>query len=136
MIAQIAQQEIVARLQSALPDLLAVYLFGSHAQGQAGPDSDLDLAVLTGRRIAPLAVWELSQALAAALDSDVDLVDMRSASTVLQYQVITTGVRLWASNAEAGLFECMVLSEKTELDTARAGLMQDIQREGSVYGAK
>jgi hypothetical protein len=52
----------------------------------------------------------------------------------MQYQVVTRGQRLWARDVQAGLFECFVLSEKTALDEARAGLLMDIQEEGSVYG--
>jgi len=59
---------------------------------------------------------------------------MRAASTVMQYQILQTGHRLWGRELEAGLFEAYVLSEKTELDTARAGLLDDIQTRGSVYG--
>lgn len=40
--------EIVQRLVSALaPD--RIYLFGSHARGDAGPDSDVDVLVLVSR---------------------------------------------------------------------------------------
>lgn len=131
---RVPEQEIVALLQAALPSLQAIYLFGSHAQGTAGRDSDLDLAVLAGGRLDPLRVWHVGQSLASALDCDVDLVDLRSASTVMQYQVITTGRCLWSAGLPAAQFECMVLSEKTALDEARAALMQDIQKDGSVYG--
>ncbi|QXP83899.1 nucleotidyltransferase domain-containing protein [Methylococcus sp. Mc7] len=37
---------ILRTLQSGLPQLLAVYAFGSRIRGDARPDSDLDLAVL------------------------------------------------------------------------------------------
>ena len=62
----------------------------------------------------------------------VDLLDMRAASTVMQYQVLMTGTRLWSAGLEAGLFECYVLSEKTALDTARGPLLADIQASGKV----
>ena len=52
----------------------------------------------------------------------------------MQYQVITTGERWWALDARAALFEVAVLSEKTDLDEARAGLLADIEKRGSVYG--
>jgi hypothetical protein len=32
------------------------------------------------------------------------------------------------------LYEAAILSEKTALDTARAGLLEDIQKTGSIYG--
>lgn len=132
----IPEDDIVAMLQAALPNLLAVYAFGSRVQGTARPDSDLDLAVLVAGKVPPLETWDLAQTLAIRFDHDVDLLDLRDASTVMQYQVITTGKRLWAKDVQADVFECMVLSEKTTLDEARAGLLQDIQREGRVYGRR
>ena len=72
--------------------------------------------------------------LADVTDYPVDLLDLRAASTVMQYQVITIGQRWWALDAQAALFEAAILSEKTELDTARAGLLSDIQKRGKVYG--
>lgn len=137
MVIDIVKQEaIIASLRQALPSLLAVYLFGSQASGAAGPASDIDLAVLIEGKLAPLRAWELGQSLAAQLDGDVDLLDLRGASTVMQYQIITTGIRLWEKDARAVLFESAILSQKTALDTARADLLLDIQREGTVYGDK
>jgi hypothetical protein len=52
----------------------------------------------------------------------------------MQYQIITTGARLWERDLQAALYECAILSEKTALDEARAGLLADIEREGRVYG--
>lgn len=134
MTAVIAETEIVARLQSEIAGLQAVYLFGSHAQGVAGPDSDVDLAVLVDRSIDAVVLWEVAQRLATHLDREVDLLDLRSASTVMQYQIITTGRLLWVRDVQAALYESFILSEKTALDSARAGLLGDIARKGTVYG--
>ena len=125
---------LVATLRAQLPNLLAVYLFGSHAKGMAHAASDIDLAVRVAGKVDPLRLWDLAQPLALRADCDVDLVDLRAASTVMQYQVVTTGPRLWECDAQAAIYESMILSEKTELDTARAGLLSDIQRRGTVYG--
>jgi len=127
-------QALLTHLQSHLPDLLAVYLFGSQAQGTAGPDSDVDIAVLLSGQIDPVLLWQLSGSLADIAGMPVDLIDLRAATTVMQYQVVTRGQRLWAKDVRAGLFESFVLSEKTAFDTARAGLLKDIQEEGTVYG--
>lgn len=121
-------------LRDALPGVMGIYAFGSRMQGTARPDSDLDLAVLVGGYADPLQLWELAGQLAGLSDWPVDLLDLRAASTVMQYQVLTTGRRLWAREPEAGLFECFVMSEKIALDEARAGLLHDIATEGRVYG--
>jgi hypothetical protein len=72
--------------------------------------------------------------LADVVGCPVDLLDLRAASTVMQYQVITTGQRLWSVGLPVDLFETFVLSEKTALDEARAPLMADIQRTGKIHG--
>ena len=125
---------LLQQLQAQVPGLMAVYAFGSRITGQAGPDSDLDLAVLVAGYADPVALWRLAGLLADLAASPVDLLDLRAASTVMQYQVITTGERWWATDLQADLFEAAILSEKTELDTARAGLLKDIQQSGVVYG--
>jgi predicted nucleotidyltransferase len=128
------ETSIVRTLQSAFPDVLGIYLFGSRASGHAQPDSDLDLAILVPAYAAPLALWDVSGRIADEVGCDVDLIDLRAASTVMQYQIITQGRRLWAGDVSAGIYECFILSEKTELDTARAGLLDDIRKEGRIHG--
>jgi predicted nucleotidyltransferase len=126
-------QKASQHLRDRLPGLLAIYLFGSHASGDSNADSDLDLAVLLPGTADPLLIWRLSGELADIADVPVDLVDLRAASTVMQHQILTKGQRLWARSLEAGLFEAFVLSEKTALDASRAGLLQDIQKEGFIH---
>lgn len=128
------REAIVATLQAQVHGLLAVYAFGSRIQGTAQPGSDLDLAVLVAGYAEPLHLWELAGTLADLAECPVDLLDLRAASTVMQYQIITTGQRWWAADAQAALYEAAILSEKTALDSARSGLMDDIAKRGTVYG--
>lgn len=125
---------IVASLRSLFPALLSAYAFGSRAEGETSAASDLDLAILVEGYADPLALFEAANSLAELAGCDVDLVDLRAASTVMQHQIITRGRRLFAKEPDAGLFECMILSEKTELDAARAELIADIEREGRIHG--
>jgi predicted nucleotidyltransferase len=125
---------ITRMLQDRVPNLLAVYAFGSQISNHAGPDSDLDLAVLVAAYADPLALWTLAGDLADVAGCPVDLLDLRAASTVMQYQVITTGQRWWASDLQAAFFEVAVLSEKTALDTARSELLADIASKGTIHG--
>lgn len=125
---------IIAAIRATFPKTLAIYAFGSRVNGTAHAASDLDLAVLSAGYAEPLQLWELSSELAEITGCAVDLLDMRATSTVMQYQILQTGRRLWAQEPAAGLFECFVLSEKTALDSARAGLLADIQQTGKIYG--
>ena len=128
------QRSVTQTLQERVPALLAIYAFGSRIQGNALPDSDLDLSVLVAGYADPLSLFHLSGQLADAVGCTVDLLDLRAASTIMQYQIITTGERWWACDNQAALFEAAILSEKTALDAARAGLLADIQHRGTVYG--
>ncbi len=121
---------IVHTLQARVPGLLAIYAFGSRVHGTDDRESDLDLAVLVAGYAEPVALWRLSGELADLSGCPVDLLDLRTASTVMQYQILTSGERWWAKDAQVSLFESAMLSEKTELDTSRVGLLDDIQKEG------
>ncbi len=90
------------------------------------------MALLLPGQAEPVALWQLAGEWADMAGCPVDLVDLRAASTVMQYQILTRGQRLWARDVQAGLFECFILSEKTALDAARAGLLGDIQKDGFI----
>lgn len=128
------REALVQTLAARIPDLLAVYAFGSRITGAARVDSDLDLAVLVAGYADAVVLFDLAGELADVAGCAVDLLDLRAASTVMQYQIITTGQRWWRKDIQADLFEAAVLSEKTELDAARAGVLADIQQRGTVYG--
>jgi len=134
MISESLAQAAISSIRTAFPNTLAIYLFGSRANGTANSDSDLDLAVLVAGYAEPLQLWDISNDLAEIAGCDVDLLDMRATSTVMQYQILQTGRRLWTIGLEADLFECFVLNEKLHFDQARAGLLADIQKRGTVYG--
>ncbi len=128
------KEQLVSLLREPLPGLLAVYAFGSRVQATARPDSDLDMAVLVEGYADVLLLWELAGALAEVAGATVDLLDLRAASTVMQYQIVTTGQRWWERDSQAALYEAAILSEKTALDSARAGLLADIRERGNIYG--
>lgn len=131
---QIPTALLMTRLRQAVPDLIAAYAFGSRTTGQANSHSDLDLAVLAEGCIEPVSLWGIANELAMTCGHEVDLVDLRRASTVLQNQVLRANCRLWARDIKADLFECYVLSAKTALDEARAPLLADIAERGHIYG--
>jgi uncharacterized protein len=122
-------------LGAMLPDLVAVYVFGSAAKGTARADSDVDIGVLTGGGIDPRLRMDLQESLALELGVDVDLVDLRQASCVMRAQVIGGG-RLIVSLDDAARqrFEMYSFSDYARLNEERAAILQRVAAEGSVYG--
>lgn len=125
---------LLTAIQAQVDGLLALYAFGSRIQGTAVLGSDLDLAVLVSGYADPLLLFDLAGQLADIAGCPVDLLDLRAASTIMQYQIITTGERWWQKDVQAALFEAAVLSDKTALDSARAALLADIHQRGTIYG--
>ena len=78
-------------------EILAVYLFGSEATGEASPLSDLDVAVfLDEKRVRPAKFFACQSQLTVELmqscrRSDVDLVLLNEATPLLAYEVISSG---------------------------------------------
>jgi hypothetical protein len=46
---------------------------------------------------------------------------------------LTTGVCYWRKDPRVACYEAGILSDKTELDRARAGLLADIAKRGTIY---
>lgn len=78
---------LVSEMQKAV-DILQrngareVYVFGSHARGDAAPDSDLDLAV---RGMPPEHFYRAVGETCSALSIPVDIVDLDESSPALDY---------------------------------------------------
>ncbi len=122
-------------LKGAVPGLHAVYLYGSHAAGTARPDSDVDVAVLAARPLSALLRWQVQQTLAVRLGRDVDLVDLRTTSTVLQAQILgSSRLVLDASPPARHAFEMHALAAYALLNEERAAILDDIRARGRVYG--
>ena len=125
----------IRHLQASVPGLIALYGFGSQAQGVARPDSDVDIAVLASIPIPELRRFALAQELAVHVHCDVDLVDLRKVSTVMRMQVLSTGVCLKASDELARQeFEMYVYADYARLNEERREIVKDVAHRGLVYG--
>jgi predicted nucleotidyltransferase len=125
----------VDTIRRSVPGCVAIYLFGSHANGAPTRDSDIDLAVLAEAPLDDEARWSLAQVLARALGRDVDLVDLLRASSVMRVQVLETGNLLFQSDVfRRQEFEAIALSDYARLNEERRGILADIRARGSVYG--
>ena len=118
-----------------MSDVIAIYLFGSAASGEMNDESDVDLAVLPRQPLEPDLAFALKTDLSIALKRDVDLVDMLIADSVTAAQVILTGTLLFQGDSKAcGIFETSALGQYLQLNEERRGILEDIEKRGSIYG--
>jgi predicted nucleotidyltransferase len=104
--------KLAARIARALPEdaragIVSVYLFGSHAEGRAHRESDVDVAVLLRYAAYPSARerfeerLQLSGVLQAALGTRaVDIVVLNDVPPHLGRRIVTTGLRLLCTDQE------------------------------------
>jgi uncharacterized protein len=112
----------------------AIYLFGSEAQQQARKDSDIDLAFLSERTLSHYERFMIAGELAAILNCDVDLVDLKEATTVFQAQIVGKGKVLYcADDDKKAQFEMKVFKEYAKLNEERAEILERIRKRGAVY---
>lgn len=128
------KNSIIRLILRAMPDMRAIYLFGSWGKPFQREDSDIDVAILPSAPIDNVQRWELAQEVARSMKRDVDLVDLLGATTVLRYQALTYGERIYCGDrAEAESFESRILSDYVRLNEARHGILNSIHEMGSVY---
>jgi predicted nucleotidyltransferase len=114
----------VEMIQEKIPSLIALILFGSYGTLYETPHSDLDLAVLAQSKIDTVALWNLSQEVAIAINRDVDLVDLRQASTIFQCEIFSTGNNIFCADENALIFfENMVFSMYIHLQELRQEIL-------------
>ncbi|HKQ70061.1 MAG TPA: nucleotidyltransferase domain-containing protein [Polyangiaceae bacterium] len=77
----------------------AIWLFGSHASDSAGPDSDVDLAVLCEPPLTLDRARAMDE-LGRALGGDIDIIDLATATPPLRWEIITTGRLLFERDEE------------------------------------
>ncbi len=115
---------LLGRLGDALGDeteLWAAYLFGSRARGEAGPDSDVDVAVLSARPVGLERLVTLEGKLERAVATRVQVVDLRRVVPWMALDVLR-GVRFLVRDpASVDEYELYLLR--------RAGDLAPLERE-------
>lgn len=126
---------LVVYLTGAIPDLSAIYLFGSTNSGMVHFESDVDLAVLAKRAIPPGQHIELTNRCATILGKPVDLVDLFHATPVLTAQILESGRLLYCHSPTATAdFETTALAKYCFFNEERKELIADIVKRGCIYG--
>ena len=114
---------------------LGLYAYGAVITEHFNAQSDIDLAVLSKNSLAEEKIWNLKNKLASLLKHDIDLVDLQKAPTVLQFQVISSGKQISATDKTAcESFEDLIYKMYARLNDERKEILEDIQKRGSVLG--
>lgn len=87
----------LARVLSRFPEIAAAYLFGSAARGRAGPESDLDIAVVTTSPLGSRKLDLLTALTAEGLDR-VDLVSLDTDDVVLRFEAVHPNQLVYAAD--------------------------------------
>lgn len=120
------------------PNAQAIYLFGSYHTEKEWPDSDVDVAVLLSpeesRKAGSLMMSELYSALGSMLRKDVDIVNLRRVSTVLQKEIVMADRCIYTGNKYAAEeFEMLTISFYQKLNEERAGIIQSALKDGRFH---
>ncbi len=130
-------KEIILFIREKIADLQAVYVYGSYITGHFSQKSDLDLAFRTQSGLENLSRWRLQQDLAAFISRDTDLLDLGQASIVMQFEVISTGKRIYCADEEAiSQYETLVYSRYLDFNLIRKPIIEAIQDRGTVYDGR
>lgn len=125
----------VAEILASIPDVRAVYVFGSVASGTSLSESDVDLAILGPRKLGGEERFRLQERIAQKIGRSVDLVDLLSASTVMRVEVLRTAEILRDTDPAArARFEGKALADYARLNELRSGILADVKNRGSVHG--
>jgi predicted nucleotidyltransferase len=131
------KSQIIHFLQTQLPQVKGIYLFGSRLTAEyVRADSDWDVGfLLDARPMDTLEKWNLQQQMGTALNAEIDLIDLQAANTVFRFEIITTGKRIFcADDYFCDYFEMMTYSFYQKLQEERKEIITDILKRGSVYG--
>lgn len=94
------------------PEIRAVYLFGSYADGTARPDSDLDLGILPRTPAFHQRLLDLLADLTEAGFDRVDIVWLDEADLTLRYEIVRRNHPLYtAPDFDHGTYFSRVLRE-------------------------
>ncbi len=116
----------ITKIRESMDDILAVYVFGSFGTEYQTKESDLDLAIISGKGVDSVSLWHLAQSIASDINLNVEIVDLQRASTVFRYQVITTGKRVYCCDEpKCDALENVYASMYLRLNEERKGIIQD-----------
>ena len=128
------KQLIVDTLILEIPELQALYLFGSQVDGTATSRSDVDIAYLSNATLSSLERWKIAEKLASLLSLDVDLIALTQTNTIFRYQILSTAERIYGEGYDVESFETLAYSFYLRFQEERKPIVDAIMENRSVFG--
>ena len=112
-----------------------IIVFGSVASGHTHKESDLDIAFYKKElNLSSYEVFMLAQELADLLNIEIDLVDLKHASTVFQAQIFSRGKVIFSNDETLRMtMEMTALSMYARLNEERKEIIENIDEGGTIY---
>jgi predicted nucleotidyltransferase len=129
---------IIETILDHYPNVQGIYLYGTFGTEDEWPNSDVDIALLLppaeAKQVLSLMMSGLYSALVTRLNKDIDLVNLRQVSTVLQKEVVAADRRIFcADEYAADEFEMLTLSFYQKLNEERRGILDEFRKTGRAY---
>jgi len=111
-----------------------IYIFGSIVANRVRDDSDIDIAILTEKKIDEYQLYMVSQQLADKLKREVDIVDLKDASTIFKAEIIKNGKLIYNSdNLGKMYYQLEVLRDYTFLNERRQEIIDKLKKKAAKY---
>ena len=129
--------EIEEKIKTILVNKLSpklIYIFGSIVANRVRDDSDIDIAILTEKKIDEYQLYMVSQQLADELKREVDIVDLKDASTIFKAEIIKNGKLIYNSdNLGKMYYQLEVLRDYTFLNERRQEIIDKLKKKVAKY---
>jgi len=126
---QATKNKIVNFLQSELPDVNLIIIFGSIISEHFDPKkSDIDIACLSFKPLSNTKRWNVQEKLASKLNINVDLVDLTQNNDVLKFEILQKGEIIFQkTSAQLENFLDHIFINYLQLNEDRAEIMEYYQ---------
>ena len=126
---------IIKTIIAELPDVLAIYRYGSAGSKYERPDSDIDIAILANHIVPFQKMTELAATLMDVTERDIDISDLQKLPVTLRVQIVMQGERIFCKDQVAAeTYDTHTLSDYVRLNEERRYILKDIQQRERIYG--
>jgi len=126
---------IIKTIIAELPNVQAIYRYGSAGSKYERHDSDIDLAILENQVLPFQKMVELAEILRDVTGREIDINDLHKLPVTLRVQIVMQGQRIFCKDRVAAeTYDTHTLSDYVRLNEERQYILKDIQQREKIYG--